>query len=220
MKPRTEKQRATSRLNGARSRGPVTARGKYISSQNATRHGLLARTLVLECETEIAFLCMLDALKEEYQPLTTTEVILVETMAAARWRILRIKGAQKTFLDRSVSQLDPCLGDFTVRLSQAMQGQDPDPQDRFLRHEAIHERTFHRALKTLRAMQAGRNEQPPFVPAQPPPETIKIQKRTPQAKQITSPQLDLPRGYKLPPLLPPEEDLPTSPPPTSLKPNM
>jgi hypothetical protein len=36
---------ATSRLNGAKSRGPRTATGKSRSSRNATRHGLRSRTL-------------------------------------------------------------------------------------------------------------------------------------------------------------------------------
>ncbi len=44
---RTELQRLTARLNGAKSRGPVTARGKLNSSRNSRRHGLYAREFAL-----------------------------------------------------------------------------------------------------------------------------------------------------------------------------
>ena len=43
---RTELQRQTARLNGARSRGPRTAAGKLRSSQNACRHGLYSRRVL------------------------------------------------------------------------------------------------------------------------------------------------------------------------------
>ena len=41
---RSQKQIEASRLNGAKSRGPVTAAGKTASSANSLRHGLRSRT--------------------------------------------------------------------------------------------------------------------------------------------------------------------------------
>src|SRR5437879_1874598 len=116
----TEKQREAARSNGSRSRGPITARGKYNSSRNGARHNLLAQTVVLESETPDRFLALLDALKDEYQPRTTTQVLLVESMAVARWKLVRVWGAQKTAMDRDMAQQDPHVGPAAVRIMLSM----------------------------------------------------------------------------------------------------
>ena len=90
-----ERQRESARINGARFRGPVTAEGKHISSRNSTRHGMLAQTVVLEGDSKDRFQELLDGLIAEFQPGSTTETALVETMAIARWRYLRILSLQK-----------------------------------------------------------------------------------------------------------------------------
>ena len=76
----------SSRANGARSRGPISEQGKLVSSQNGLRHGMLARTVVLEGESKDRFVALLQALLVEYEPATETETAFVESMAVARWR--------------------------------------------------------------------------------------------------------------------------------------
>jgi len=44
---RSDKQIEASRRNGAKSKCPVTEKGKTISSQNATTHALTSETLVV-----------------------------------------------------------------------------------------------------------------------------------------------------------------------------
>jgi len=89
-KPRTPRQVAASRLNGARSRGPVTESGKRRSSGHNTRHGLLARTLLLDGESRGRFDALLRILNDALQPESPLEHLLVGKMAAAHWRQLRI----------------------------------------------------------------------------------------------------------------------------------
>jgi hypothetical protein len=200
MKPRqfTEKQREAAKKNGARSSGPVTARGKYNSSRNSARHNLLAQTVVLEAEAPDRFLALMDALKEEHQPRTTTEVLLVESMAIARWRLTRVWGAQKTAMDRDMAQLDPNVGPAAVRVVLSMRPSTEVPVELLLRYEAMFERQFSRALRSLNQSKARRTgyETEPYFPQAPSAGTLKEEtataKRSPEVIEITSPGLDLP----------------------------
>ena len=103
----TDKQIAASRANGRRSKGPVTAQGKRNSSYNAIRHGLLTETIVLQEESVERFHDLLNSYLDEFKPATSSQLTLVETMAACRWRLLRIWAAQKIALDREMADQDP-----------------------------------------------------------------------------------------------------------------
>ena len=51
----TDKQIATNRLRSLKSTGPLTARGKAISSRNAVHHDLLDRGFILASECRNAW---------------------------------------------------------------------------------------------------------------------------------------------------------------------
>src|ERR1035438_10434004 len=152
----TPKQIQAARTNGARSKGPVTDAGKKNSARNSTRHGLLAETVVLEEESTERFLDLLAELMDEHQPSTATQVCLVETMAVARWRQLRVWGAQKTAMDRDMALQDPAVGPATVRILTALRGSAENlcPPEVLLRYEVAFDRQFSRALTRLLALQA------------------------------------------------------------------
>ena len=99
---RTERQKQAARANGAKSRGPITPEGKLASSRNAITHGLLAGTIVLKGESEERFNALLADLHAELQPQTSVEITLIETMAAARWRQLRIWGIEKATMEHQM----------------------------------------------------------------------------------------------------------------------
>jgi hypothetical protein len=81
----TKAQVSANQLNSQLSTGPKTEAGKAASAQNNFRHGLVAGAAfrVLPTEDQSEFDRLLAALRDEHNPATTTEAILVEGMAQA-----------------------------------------------------------------------------------------------------------------------------------------
>jgi len=102
----------TSRLNGAKSRGPVTPEGRATSSLNAASHGLTAKTLILRNENEAHFLEIMNAYFDYFQPSNQVEVDLISEMVAARWRLRRVWRYETAILDL---EMDAQAPDFEKR---------------------------------------------------------------------------------------------------------
>jgi hypothetical protein len=84
-----------SRINGTKSKGAVTARGKAIASRNATKHGLLAKQPPLLASEDLeTFQGLLQSLVDEYEPLGAIEWCLVQTIAMCIQRQHRLWGAE------------------------------------------------------------------------------------------------------------------------------
>src|SRR5438132_12459599 len=88
-----------SRANGAISHGPVTPEGKLICSQNATRHGLTANTVVLTNESHDKFEALMQNYIEELRPASPIQMDLVEQMSVAKWRQRRVWSAETATFD-------------------------------------------------------------------------------------------------------------------------
>jgi hypothetical protein len=95
------------RPNGAKSRGAVTSAGQLKSSRNNPRHGLLAGIVVLQNEKPEAFTDLLDALTREITPQTEAQHGLVETMAVARWRLMRLWAIERATLQSELEKHAP-----------------------------------------------------------------------------------------------------------------
>jgi len=81
---------AINRANSQHSTGPVTPEGKASSSQNALKHGLTAKAIVLPSEDPAAYQRHLDSFLREYQPNGPSELAQVHTLASASWRLQRV----------------------------------------------------------------------------------------------------------------------------------
>ena len=109
--PVTAAGKRTSAANSANSTGPVTPEGKARSSQNATRHGLLADSMVLHGESDARFCALLNTLESELQPEPGIESIQTEVMAVAHWRRMRLWSLEKAlYLQETLKRQDAQAG--------------------------------------------------------------------------------------------------------------
>lgn len=207
----TTQKSATARINGAKSHGPTTSAGLTRSSRNALRHGLsavaAAPTLapispVLPTESAADYQTLLQSYLSEFSPEGLLETELVETMAAARWRLRRISTIETTLLamemDRLAEYIDLAFED---------RDGDPTPDDRLawtfnnlaekpslnllLRYEATLNRSYARALKQLQQLQSLPNRELPNEPTPAP---------TPLEPKPSPTLHDTPAGASEPPL--------------------
>ncbi len=113
-----------SRVNGARSRGPLTVEGKARSSQNALTHGLTARTAIVLPLVERAedWSAHLTGFVEALRPVGAVELELVERMAAITWRLRRVERVEAAMIGGRLLDAD---GDAAA----AAQPLDPDDDE-------------------------------------------------------------------------------------------
>lgn len=96
----------TSAINGAKSRGPVTAEGKAKSSRNAVKFGIFSKDLLLPGESQADFDALLNALLDEHQPAGHLEAGMIERIAVTMWRQQRlVKAERATILLQQRSEL-------------------------------------------------------------------------------------------------------------------
>ena len=86
----TVNQLSANRANAKQSTGPKTLPGKARSSLNACKHGLTARTVVINEEDPAQFDALRQAFEEEFEPRSIMERELVERLAGIVWRLRRM----------------------------------------------------------------------------------------------------------------------------------
>ena len=154
----SERRILANRANAAKSTGPTSPAGKQKSSRNSRRHGMLARTIVLDGESLTRFTALLATLKEELQPQTGIESALVESMAVARWRQMRLWGMEKAGIayeiqkqESSSDSQDTMERDAPTRVALAFRALSDHSRSLELmnRYETRYDRQYGRALERL-----------------------------------------------------------------------
>ena len=155
----TDKQTAANRLNAQKSTGPRTPEGRAAVRLNGVTHGLTAKTLVLEGESESDFKAVFESLEAEHQPTTPTEETLVAQLAMATWRLRRLfnmeAGHYKLGLETIAEYADSRHLDHSCRLGQVALNSG-DTMALIGRHEARLERSYYRALHELQRLRKER----------------------------------------------------------------
>ena len=107
----TKRQIKANQRNALVSTGPITPEGKALVSQNAVKHGIFARDLIITSgdgkEDEQEYNELLDGLIVSLAPSGQMECLLVEKIAADYWRLRRVlrfeSGSIRKILDMAIS---------------------------------------------------------------------------------------------------------------------
>jgi hypothetical protein len=156
--------------NGKKSRGPKTESGKRIAARNATRHGLLAKYLLLDRESAARFRALVTGLHNEFQPQTPAESAAVDNMALCSWRQMRIWTLEHAAINHEMARQQPDLpeADAPTRAALAFRTLADHSATLALlnRYETSYDRQFSRALRRLLALREARKANLPNEPDQ------------------------------------------------------
>jgi hypothetical protein len=153
----TAAQITANRANALHSTGPATPEGKARVSQNALKHGLTSKHLVIRPDEEEEFAALRDALEAELAPQGALETITFREILHAAWNLHRFRR-----IEAEVSRGD--IEDFLRR-------EETTILDRLARYQARAQRAWYRAVQELRALQTNRAlraAQPDRAAAEPP----------------------------------------------------
>jgi hypothetical protein len=179
----SQRKSETARINGAKSRGPITEAGRETSSQNALKHGLTSGSaIVLACECQEDFDKIMDHFLSVYKPANAAEQDLVEEMVAARWRIRRLWTIETSLIDTEILKQNsisttPNPG---AKIGGAFRALSDESRSMALasRYESRLHRIYDHAYATLRELQQSR----PPVPEPVVPETKALETKAPEAE--------------------------------------
>src|ERR1051325_3917250 len=153
----TQAQIDAARRNGAKSNGPKTPEGKAISSKNALRHGLTAKSILLTNENPELYHQLAASYYDKFQPADDVERDLVDEMVIAKWRQRRDWSNEAALLDlemdRQTKRVDTEYKkiDHACRFALAFRALADESKALTLcaRYETSHRRTYYRAMTAL-----------------------------------------------------------------------
>jgi hypothetical protein len=135
-------QISANRENARQSTGPVTPEGKARTSQNALRHGLTARHIVIRPGEQQEFDELERSLLTELDPQGAVETLTFRELLHAAWNLQRFRRIEVELAADSPSALS-----------------DPERApvaDRLARYQSRAQRAWFRALRELRTLQTNR----------------------------------------------------------------
>jgi hypothetical protein len=99
------RQIEANRRNAHKSSGPKTEQGKQASRFNNLKHGLTAATVVLPCEDSLQYHELRAQILEDFTPENAAEWMLVDQLASAWWRTIRVRKVEGALLNAHTDTL-------------------------------------------------------------------------------------------------------------------
>jgi hypothetical protein len=179
----SEAQVLANRSNARKSTGPRTPEGKGVVSQNAVKHGLLAREVVIKGEDPGEFEFYRDQMLGELAPVGSVESMLAERVVSLSWRLQRAERLQGAVFDalyeketagpfaklnrslwsKRAAQGDPGGGDGDSAFGRVVVKDFSDARvlDRLLMYERRIEHSLYRTMGELQKQRLLRELNPP-----------------------------------------------------------
>ena len=155
----TLKQIEANRNNARLSTGPITPEGKAKSSMNSTKHGILSAQLVLDTEDPEEFARMHEDMWAALQPVGELEEMHFETIVASRWRLRRVRAAEKGLFEGLLC--DRVIKDTGVGTAFLMDSRGTNAFTKLLRYESAIDRALQQGTaQSLQRLQAERVDSP------------------------------------------------------------
>ena len=140
------------RRNAQKSTGPRTVEGQAVSRLNALKTGIDARSQVIPGEDPDALETLTLEYHHRFQPAGPEHRFLVDAMVAAEWQLRRLRKAEAQIWDDGMHAWRP--EEDLVSSGRAFMSRE-DSLTRLHRRIDAAERSYYRALKQLRDLQAG-----------------------------------------------------------------
>ncbi len=149
----TQAQLDANRANARHSTGPQTPEGKAASSRNNFRHGFRSQTVVLPGEDSAEFQQLLDEINHHFAPADLTDQRCAQEMAAADWRLARVRrllhDALTAQIETLAEQYPEASPDRLQRLAVEALNESRTSYSTWLRYEAKYQRDYDRAYQAL-----------------------------------------------------------------------
>ena len=139
---------AANQANAQHSTGPKTPEGKARSATNSRTHGLCAQDVIVADEDREEFETMSVLYQVDVSPQGEVEGTLFSELVRSGWSLRRI-GRMETEACSGHASYEAILNDEGLQKKL----------DNLARHKTRIERTFHRSLKELKALQTLRAQQ-------------------------------------------------------------
>jgi hypothetical protein len=156
------RQIAANTRNARRPRGPLSEAASAAIRENAQKHGLTAKHVVLRHEAFADYQELRASIVMEYQPATPQEQRLADQIAQNYWRLLRCRRVETATFE---NRLDTLKGRLKIDPAAPMDddegvsicmSNDARDFDTIRRYETTIERAWYRAIRELRAAQKER----------------------------------------------------------------
>ncbi len=155
----SEAQVKANRQNALKSTGPRTIEGKACASQNSAKHGLLSKDLLILDERLEELNSFRQGIYQNLCPQGAVEVLLVEKIINAAWRLRRV-----TKVEGEVIMQSNRFQEYDRGIHKAFRGCDGSCLQTLSRYEMTLERSFYKAIHELQRLQAMRVGVPVLAP--------------------------------------------------------